>query len=78
MVTARLIRAMSEHRKNITGSQENPDSDTGIFGLQEEGYNPDETPKFSVIPNPVTIPIQEKILCVNTGQYFSIAELNEN
>ena len=48
---------MSE-QTNITGSQENADSDTGFLGVQEEGYNLDEIPKFSVIPNPITTPIK--------------------
>ena len=69
---------MSEHRSNMAGNQENTDSDTGIFGVQEEGYNLNETPKFAVIPNPITTRIPEKNLCINTGQYPGATELNEN
>ena len=77
MVTAGLIRAMSELRNNIAGGQENADGDDRILGVQEEGYNPDETTKFAVIPTPITTPIPEKNLCVNTEQYSCAVELNE-
>ena len=68
---------MSEQRNDIAGGQENADIDNGILGVQEEGHNPDETPKFAVIPNLITTPIPEKNLCVNTEQYSYAVELNE-
>ena len=74
MVTAGLIRAMSEHRNNIAGGQENADSDTRILGVQEEGYNPDETPKFAVTPNLITTPIPEKNCKSNNYTYPRKAE----